>query len=170
MKMKEFPVYIPEEDYDRVVNALASESSEAHSLTVRERAAFSLQTYIASAVRRLDERTHKEEFVFEEPEVIAPQDWVQPGGEIPAYNKGDVVRHNGSIWVSSTDDNVWEPGVSGWHAYGENPEEGPFPWVEPTGSHDAYQQGDQVTHNGQTWESEISDNVWEPGVHGWVVV
>jgi len=29
------------------------------------------------------------------------------------------VRHNGSIWVSLTDYNVWEPGVYGWEIYEE---------------------------------------------------
>lgn len=44
------------------------------------------------------------------------------------------------------------------------------PWVQPTGAHDAYNTGDWVTHNGQTWESTVDANTWEPGVFGWVVV
>ncbi len=40
--------------------------------------------------------------------------WTQPLGEIDAYMSGDLVEHNGSIWVSTIDDNVWEPGVYGW--------------------------------------------------------
>lgn len=44
------------------------------------------------------------------------------------------------------------------------------PWVQPAGAHDAYQVGDLVTHNGQTWENNTPDNVWEPGVFGWDVV
>ena len=30
------------------------------------------------------------------------------------YKKGDKVTHNGSTWVSTVDNNVWEPGVYGW--------------------------------------------------------
>jgi hypothetical protein len=30
--------------------------------------------------------------------------------------------------------------------------------------------GDRVTFNGQTWESTVANNVWSPGVYGWVVV
>jgi hypothetical protein len=30
--------------------------------------------------------------------------------------------------------------------------------------------GDRVTHNGTDWESTVADNVWEPGVFGWVGV
>ena len=48
--------------------------------------------------------------------------------------------------------------------------EGVQPLVQPTGAHDAYQIGDMVTHNGSTWESTVADNVWEPGVYGWVEV
>jgi hypothetical protein len=40
-------------------------------------------------------------------------------------------------------------------------------WSQPAGAHDVYQSGDQVTHNGSTWESDIDNNVWEPGVYGW---
>lgn len=40
-------------------------------------------------------------------------------------------------------------------------------WVQPTGSEDAYNTGDKVTHNGKTWESNCDANVWEPGVYGW---
>ncbi len=41
-------------------------------------------------------------------------EWVQPTGAQDAYNTGDKVRHNGNVWVSTVDNNVWEPGVYGW--------------------------------------------------------
>ena len=31
-----------------------------------------------------------------------------------AYSKGDKVTHNGQVWISDMDGNVWEPGVYGW--------------------------------------------------------
>jgi hypothetical protein len=40
--------------------------------------------------------------------------WTQPLGATDAYAKGDKVSHGGSIWISDTDGNVWEPGVYGW--------------------------------------------------------
>lgn len=40
-------------------------------------------------------------------------------------------------------------------------------WVQPTGAHDAYPVGAQVTHGGKTWENLTPFNVWEPGVSGW---
>lgn len=40
-------------------------------------------------------------------------EWKQPDSTNP-YQKGDKVTHNGKTWVSTADDNVWEPGVYGW--------------------------------------------------------
>lgn len=40
-------------------------------------------------------------------------DWEQPSSTNP-YSKGDKVKHNGKIWTSDIDGNVWEPGVYGW--------------------------------------------------------
>ena len=39
-------------------------------------------------------------------------------------------------------------------------------WEQPD-STNPYMKGDKVTHNGDTWESDIDNNVWEPGVYGW---
>ena len=39
-------------------------------------------------------------------------------------------------------------------------------WVQPTGAHDAYAKGSQVTHNGERYVSKIDANVWEPGLFG----
>ncbi len=38
-------------------------------------------------------------------------------------------------------------------------------WKQP-GSTNPYMKGDQVKHNGDTWESLIDNNVWEPGAQG----
>ena len=38
-------------------------------------------------------------------------------------------------------------------------------WVQPD-STNPYMTGDQVTHNGKTWESLVDNNVWEPGAQG----
>lgn len=39
--------------------------------------------------------------------------WSQPDSSNP-YMTGDHVMHNGVEWVSTIDNNVWEPGVYGW--------------------------------------------------------
>lgn len=45
--------------------------------------------------------------------------WHQPIGAHDAYAKGAVVSHNGELWESTVDGNVWEPGVYGWNKKGE---------------------------------------------------
>lgn len=30
------------------------------------------------------------------------------------YQTGDKVTYNGATWISTIDNNVWEPGVYGW--------------------------------------------------------
>lgn len=42
-----------------------------------------------------------------------PLPWEQPDSTNP-YMKGDKVTHGGKTWVSTLDNNVWEPGVYGW--------------------------------------------------------
>lgn len=39
-------------------------------------------------------------------------------------------------------------------------------WEQPD-STNPYMAGDKVIHNGKTWQSDIDNNVWEPGVYGW---
>ena len=51
------------------------------------------------------------EVLIPDPSVIP--EWVQPGSTNP-YMTGDKVRHNDKIWISTVDNNVWEPGVYGW--------------------------------------------------------
>ena len=41
-------------------------------------------------------------------------EWVQPIGAQDAYMTGDKVTHNETHWISTADNNVWEPGVYGW--------------------------------------------------------
>ena len=52
-------------------------------------------------------------------EPVSIPDWVQPDSTNP-YMVGDRVRHNDSIWESTVDNNVWEPGVYGWDVVEEN--------------------------------------------------
>ncbi len=41
-------------------------------------------------------------------------EWVQPVGTSDAYNTGDIVSYKGTLYKSTVDANVWEPGVYGW--------------------------------------------------------
>lgn len=42
-------------------------------------------------------------------------------------------------------------------------------WVQPTGTHDAYNKGDQVMFEGKAYESLVDGNTWSPTDHpaGW---
>lgn len=51
------------------------------------------------------------EVLIPDPEQI--YDWKQPQSTNP-YMTGDKVRHNGKIWISTQDYNVFQPGVAGW--------------------------------------------------------
>ena len=42
-------------------------------------------------------------------------------------------------------------------------------WEQPD-STNPYMKGDKVKHNDVIYESEVDNNVWEPGVYGWVVI
>ena len=41
-------------------------------------------------------------------------EWIQPQGSADAYMAGDKVTHLEKRWISTADNNVWEPGVYGW--------------------------------------------------------
>lgn len=42
-------------------------------------------------------------------------------------------------------------------------------WAQPTGAHDAYNEGDVVNYNGTLYESTINGNIWSPDSYpdGW---
>ena len=40
--------------------------------------------------------------------------WTQPLGATDAYMAGDVVSFEDQLWISTVDNNVWQPGVYGW--------------------------------------------------------
>ena len=44
-------------------------------------------------------------------------------------------------------------------------------WVQPTGAHNAYSNGDKITYNGKHYISTIDGNVWSPDAYpaGWQV-
>lgn len=48
-------------------------------------------------------------------------EWVQPLGSTDAYNTGDIVSYNGTLYRSTIDGNVWTPDAypAGWEEYTE---------------------------------------------------
>ena len=71
--------------------------------------------------------------------------------------------------------NAWKKHEEGGESGGstetggsENPGTDEIPeWVQPDGSN-PFAKGAVVKRNGKVWESTIDNNVWEPGVYGWV--
>lgn len=93
--------------------------------------------------------------------------WKQPTTPANTYPKDWVVSHAETSWVSTVDNNVWEPGVANWR---EVREDGGVPeWRQPTQAKDAYHTGDQVMFEGEEWTSSIDDNTWSPAGYpaGW---
>lgn len=42
-------------------------------------------------------------------------------------------------------------------------------WKQPD-STNPYMKDDKVKHNDLTWQSDVDNNVWEPGVYGWIQI
>lgn len=91
-----------------------------------------------------------------------------------AYELGDKVRYEGNLYRClnpHTSQETWTPAdaPSLWaRVLIENPDV-ISEWVQPD-STNPYMTGDKVSHNGKTWVCSIDNNVWEPGVYGWVEV
>ena len=86
------------------------------------------------------------------------------------YMVGDRVQFNGELYKclqAHTAQETWAPiDASSLWAKVLIPDPSVIPaWTQP-GSTNPYMKGDKVTHNGNTWESTVDNNVWEPGVAG----
>lgn len=98
-----------------------------------------------------------------------------PAPDAASYAAGDRIQYNGTLykclqahtaqadWNPVDSPSLWAEVLAGQDgtAIGE--------WVQPD-STNPYMRGDKVTHNGKTWVSDVDNNVWEPGVYGWVEI
>lgn len=81
-----------------------------------------------------------------------------------AYTKDERIRYDEVLYKvlqNHTSQADWTPDVAVSLYVKVSIEEFPE-WVQPTGSHDAYNMGDKVSHNEKHWESLIDANVYEP--------
>lgn len=93
-----------------------------------------------------------------------------PTGEKSSYIKDQRVRYNGKFYKCNQQHNVDDPSWTPENTpalWSEISIEEWGEWIQPTGAHNAYMEGDKCTHNGKKWISDINNNVWEPGVYGW---
>lgn len=91
-----------------------------------------------------------------------------------AYAVGDLVQYHGKLYEvvqAHTSQEDWQPDTVPALFKSTVPEGVPPEWVQPTGAHDAYREGDRVIYKGQTYESLIDGNVWSPEDYpeGWGV-
>ena len=98
----------------------------------------------------------------------------QWSGESVEYAKDTRVRFDGILYRVLQDhisQESWTPvAAPSLFAKVLIPDSDVIPKWEQPDSTNPYQIGDKVTHNGKTWENVIANNVWEPGVYGWVEV
>lgn len=106
-------------------------------------------------------------------------EWRDPGTDhSKMYLPGDVVEHNGKIWVSTTQNlNSWEPGGEGvydnvWKQVPTTPGvTTPKPSTGTTSIPEwkpetSYKRGDKVSFQGKTYQllqDHVSKDYWRPG-------
>lgn len=86
---------------------------------------------------------------------------------------GNQRTHNGSrysVIQAHTTQAGWEPDVvpALWSLVVTDPVDEWPEWEQRTGGQELYQTGAQVTYDGSHWVSTADNNVWAPGVYGWV--
>ncbi|MBP1920638.1 carbohydrate-binding protein [Youngiibacter multivorans] len=89
------------------------------------------------------------------------------------YSAGNILRYESKLYevlapghISQVD---WTPDATP-ALFKKIVPEGVIPeWIQPTGSHDAYNIGNRVTFNDLVYESIIDSNVWSPEAYpaGW---
>jgi len=89
------------------------------------------------------------------------------------YSAGTIVKYESMLYEvlspGHTSQADWTPDVTPALFKKIVPEGVISEWIQPTGSHDAYNTGDRVTFNDVVYESLIDSNVWSPEVYpaGW---
>ena len=92
-----------------------------------------------------------------------------------AYSVGDLVEYNNELYEviqAHTSQADWTPDLVP-ALFKPKTVVAVIPnWVQPTGGHDAYNIGDKVIFEGQTYESLVDANVYSPTAYpqGWQVI
>ena len=98
-----------------------------------------------------------------------------PTPDAASYAAGDRIQYNGKLYKclqAHTAQADWNPvaAPSLWAevlAGQDGTEIGE--WVQPD-STNPYMRGDKVNYKGKLYESEVDNNVWAPGVYGWIEI
>ena len=98
-----------------------------------------------------------------------------PTPDAASYAAGDRIQYNGKLykclqahtaqadWNPVDAPSLWAEALAGQDGteIGE--------WVQPD-STNPYMRGDKVNYKGKLYESEVDNNVWAPGVYGWIEI
>ena len=100
--------------YRNLMNLAAESLEDNDALTVP----YLFKNWTPGIQYEINSRVQYQGILYKVPRVLIPDptiipEWEQPSSTNP-YMLGDKVRHNGFVWVSIIDNNVWEPGVYGW--------------------------------------------------------
>ena len=107
--------------------------------------------------------------------------WVQPLSNKDAYDKGNIVDRDGTLYQSNKNNNRDDPldNTGTWDLYSDEPTPEPTPepsptypeWVQPTDKSNAYNKGDIVSRNGTNYISTKNNNYDDPeaGTETWEV-
>ena len=89
-----------------------------------------------------------------------------------SYSIDKRLNYNGTLYKvvqAHTSQSDWTPDIVPALFTAVAPPDVILDWVQPTGAQDAYNIGDKVLFNGNTYESVIDANVWSPTAYpaGW---
>ena len=91
-----------------------------------------------------------------------------------AYTVGQIRRYKDVLYrcvQDHTSQADWTPDTAAslWSKTSDPAEEWPA-WSQPVGAYDSYEKDAKVSHKDKHWTSDVTANVWEPGVYGWTEV
>ena len=91
------------------------------------------------------------------------------------YNVGDIFKHERKLYKviqAHTSLENWKPNELPALYLSLMPDNVIPEWVQPTGSHDAYNVGDKVIFEGKVYESLINANTYSPTAYpqGWKLI
>lgn len=125
----------------------------------------------AEQARQLRKLLESQTATMTDEQILNYPDFVEKWRPNKKYKKDKRLEYNGVIYkviTTHTSQANWTPGTaSSLYTKVLIPDSNVIPEWEQPESTNPYAKGDKVTHNGKTWESEVDNNVWEPGVYGW---
>lgn len=132
-------------------------------MTLRELAE-KLRPFIEKAAKSLDDTDALE----------AIQLYPKWSGDGVAYAVDDRVQYEDNLYkvlIAHTSQAAWTPTAAvSLFAKVLIPDQNQVPEWEQPYSTNPYMKGDRVMYNGIMYESTVDNNVWAPGVYGWVEV